>query len=83
MAYLFALILICWFLTWFFIFRGKSRDTLEDLYEAQAAMNNAQTPEERYEAAKVVLEIIEEDSLAGIVVDDARDAAQKVLRRGL
>ncbi len=79
MAYLFALILLCWFLAWFFLFR-KRRDTLQNMFDAQAAMESAQSPEEKKAAAKQVLAIIDEEELAGVVVDDARASAVKVLR---
>lgn len=80
MPFLFALIFLCWFLTWFFLFRRKPKGILDDLREAEQAMKNASTSEDRVAAAKRVLEIIEEDELTGVVVDDARAEAEKVLR---
>ncbi len=80
MPFLFALIFLCWFLTWFFLFRRKPKGILDDLREAEQAMKNASTSEDRVAAAKRVLDIIEEDELTGVVVDDARAEAQKVLR---
>jgi cbb3-type cytochrome oxidase subunit 3 len=80
MPFLFALIFLCWFLTWFFLFRRKPKGILDDLREAEQAMKNASTSEDRVAAAKRVLDIIEEDELTGVVVDDARAEAEKVLR---
>lgn len=80
MPFLFALIFLCWFLTWFFLFRRKPKGILDDLREAEQAMKNASTSEDRVAAEKRVLDIIEEDELTGVVVDDARAEAEKVLR---
>lgn len=80
MPYLFALIFICWFFAWFFLFRKPKVGILGRLREAEAAMQQAQSPEARRAAAKRVLDIIEDEDLAGVIVDDARAAAEKILR---
>ncbi len=80
MPFLFALVFVCWFLTWFFLFRRKPKGILDDMREAEQAMKLATSAEDRRAAAKRVSAIIEEDDLAGVVVDDARAAAEKVLR---
>jgi len=80
MPFLFALIFVCWFLAWFFLFRKKPKGILDDMREAEQAMKLATSLEDRRAAAKRVIAIIEEDDLAGVIVDDARAAAEKVLR---
>lgn len=82
MAFLFSLVFVCWFFTWFFLFRKKSRRTLQNLQDAEQAMNRAGTRDEKRAAARRVLAIIDDEDLAGVIVDDARAAAERVLRFG-
>lgn len=80
MPYLATFIVICWLFAYIFLRGPGGSKTLKEMREAEAEMEAATEREQRRAAAKRVIEIIERDDLTGIVVDDARKAAEKALR---
>lgn len=80
MPYLATFIVICWVFAYIFLRGEGGSKTLREMREAQADMESAPSREERRAAARRVIEAIERDDLAGVVVDDARKAAELVLR---
>ena len=80
MFYLFVLIIICWILSFYFLRGGGGKKTLQRMREAHQEMEAATTHPDRQAAAKRVIAIIEQEHLAGIVVEDARKDAEAVLK---
>ena len=80
MPYLVTFIIICWLFAYLFLRGPGGSKTLKEMREAEAEMKAATTREDRRAAARRILDVIERDDLTGIVVDDARKAAELTLR---
>ena len=80
MLYFASLIVFCWIVgVW--LLRGSGKGRLDELRETQAEMDAAGDIDDKRDAARRILEIIDRDELAGIVVDDAKHAAEAILGR--
>lgn len=80
MLYLIAAIVVCWIVGGLLLSKAGDLKPMQQLRTAEAAMETGATADEKRSAAREVLELIEQNELAGVIVDDARKAAEKVLR---
>ena len=80
MPFLVATIVVCWIVGYFLLRNAGNLSPLQEMRQQQKIMETADTGDARRAAARQVLELIERYDLAGVLVDDAREAAEIQLR---